>query len=123
MSTNLHLARGLGSAKIGLHHWMAQRITAVALIPLGLWFVYGFIMLAAAPYEIAHRWLTCPWTGTASILFIIFMFYHGSLGIQVILEDYIPHPFLRWSLVIMTKLFSILMAALATISILRIFLS
>lgn len=123
LATDLHLARGLGSAKSGLHHWIAQRITAVALIPLGLWFVYTFIILATAPYDEAYLWLVSPWTATVSILFIIFMFYHGYLGMRVIVEDYIPHTFLRWTLIIITKLFSIIMAVLATVSILRIFLS
>jgi succinate dehydrogenase / fumarate reductase membrane anchor subunit len=123
MSTNLHLARGLGSAKSGLHHWILQRITAIGLIPLGLWFVYGFITLATAPYDIAHHWLNSPWTATAASLFIIFMFYHGCLGLQVILEDYVPHFSLRWCFLIVIKLFSILMTVVTVIAILRIFLS
>src|SRR5204863_8887308 len=90
-ATDLHKARGLGSAKSGVHHWIAQRLTAIVLIPLGLWFVYTFIALATAPYDEAYLWLVSPWTGTISSLFIGFMFYHGYLGLKVILEDYVPH--------------------------------
>ena len=121
--TDLHTARGAGSAKGGLHHWMAQRITAIALIPLGLWFAYSFIVLVTSPYEHALEWLCSPWTATLSILFIIFMFYHGYLGMRVIWEDYVPQTSIRWALVLSTKVFSTLMAVLATVSILKIFLS
>lgn len=121
-ATDLHSARGLGSAKHGLHHWIAQRITALALIPLGLWFAYAFIVLVTAPYEQAHMWLSSLWTVTLSVLFIIFMFYHGYLGMRVIWEDYVPQTSIRWALIIGTKIFSFLMALLAILSILKIFL-
>lgn len=121
--TDLHSARGLGSAKSGLHHWITQRITAIALIPLSIWFTCAFIILVTAPYEYAHGWLSSPWTATFSILFIIFMFYHGYLGMRVIVEDYVPQTFIKWALIIGTKIFSALMAILASISILKIFLS
>ncbi|MBA3813249.1 MAG: succinate dehydrogenase, hydrophobic membrane anchor protein [Alphaproteobacteria bacterium] len=119
--TDLHKARGLGAAKSGVHHWIIQRMTAIALIPLGLWFVYSFIVLVAAPYEKAYEWLSSPWAVSASILFIVFMFYHGYLGMKVILEDYVSRLFLRWILIIFIKLFSIFMAALAIVSILFVF--
>lgn len=122
-ATNLHLAQGLGSAKSGLTHWIAQRITAVALIPLGLWFAFAFIVLVTAPYEEAHQWLSSPWAATISIFLIVFMFYHGYLGMRVIWEDYVSQSITRWVLIVGTKLFSALMAGLAVISILKIFLS
>src|SRR5437773_4334163 len=101
--TDLHQAQGLGSAKSGLHHWIAQRITAIALIPLGIWFVAAFLILLTAPFEEAHKWLSSPWTVTLAILSILTFFYHGYLGLQVIWEDYVPHELLRWVLIIITK--------------------
>lgn len=121
-ATELHTARGLGSGKSGLHHWIAQRITAIALIPLGLWFVYTFIVLISAPYEMAMLWLSSPWTATFSILFVFLIFYHGALGLRVIWEDYIPHTGLKWALVIGTQILSTLMAVLAILSIIKVFL-
>lgn len=121
--TDLHTARGLGSSKSGVHHWIIQRLTAIALIPLSLWFVYNLIVLVTAPYESAKEWLSCPFSATLCISFLFIMFYHGYLGMKVVLEDYVTHLFLRWTLIISVKLFSIFMALLATISILRIFLS
>lgn len=122
-ATDLHMARGLGSAKSGLHHWIAQRITAIALIPLGIWFVYTFILLVTSPYDMAHQWLTSPWTATFSILFVFLIFYHGTLGLRVIWEDYVPHTFFKWALIIGTQILSTLMAGLAILSILKVFLS
>ena len=120
--TPLHAAKNLGSAKSGVHHWIAQRVSAIALIPLGLWFVYSFICLSAAPYEQTREWLASPWTGTAAILLIVFMFYHGYLGLKVVLEDYVSSLSLRWALIIIIKLFSIAIGLLAIISILTIML-
>lgn len=121
--TELHTARGLGSAKSGLHHWIVQRITALALIPLGLWIVYAFIVLITAPYIYVREWLSSPWTVTFSILLMICMFYHGYLGMRVIVEDYVSQTFLKWALIIGTKILSLLMAVLGIISILKVFLS
>jgi succinate dehydrogenase / fumarate reductase membrane anchor subunit len=122
-ATDLHMVRGLGSAKSGLHHWIAQRITAIALIPLGIWFVYTFILLVTSSYDMAHQWLTSPWTATLSILFVFLIFYHGTLGLRVIWEDYVPRLFLRWALIMGTQLLSTLMAAIAILSIVKVFLS
>lgn len=120
---NLHKARGLGSAKKGLSHWIIQRITAVALIALGIWFVGSLIIILFAPYETARLWLSSPWTVTFSILFVITSFCHGSLGMQVIWEDYVSHEFTRWSLILATHFLSVVFALFTVISILRIFLS
>jgi len=121
--TELHKAEGLGSAKNGLPHWIAQRITAVALIPLGVWFVSVFIILLTAPFTEAYTWLSSPWNVTLAIFFVLTAFYHGYLGMQVILEDYVPHEYTRWVLIIGTQLFSAGMALLAIVSILKVFLS
>ncbi|HUX79250.1 MAG TPA: succinate dehydrogenase, hydrophobic membrane anchor protein [Alphaproteobacteria bacterium] len=121
--TNLRRAIGLGSAKSGVHHWIAQRITAIALVPLGIWFVGAFIVLLTSPYEVAQAWLSSSWTATLSIFFVLVLFYHGYLGLQVILEDYISHELTKWSLIVATKLISALLALLAIVSIIKIFLS
>jgi succinate dehydrogenase / fumarate reductase membrane anchor subunit len=121
-ATTLHKARGLGSAKSGLHHWIAQRITAIVLVPLGVWFVYTFILLVTAPYELAREWLTCPLSASLSILFVVFIFYHGTLGMKVIWEDYVHCLFLKWSLIIGTQILSAFMALVAILSIIHVFL-
>ena len=121
--SNLRRALGLGSAKSGLRHWIAQRITAVALIPLGIWFVGVFITLLTAPFAVAHAWFSSPWTLSLAIFFVLVLFYHGYLGLQVIWEDYISHELTKWILIIATKFLSVFMALLAIVSLLKIFLS
>ncbi len=98
-------ARGLGSAKEGLHHWWAQRLTSLALIPLTLWFVAGVIHLALGgePYESFMAWIANPCTATLMILFLGVSFHHAQLGVQVVLEDYVSCHAWRTGLTIVTK--------------------
>lgn len=121
--TSLHEALGLGSAKTGVQHWIAQRVSAIALIPLGVWFVTFFAIFLTAPFEDTEQWLSSPWSAAFAILLTLCLFYHGYLGMRVIWEDYIPHESTRWSLIIATKLLSALMAIVAIVCILQIFLS
>jgi len=81
--------RGLGSAKEGTHHWIAQRMTAVALIPLTLWFVASLICLIGAPLEEVKAWLASPFNAVLMSLTLIAGFHHAQLGLQVVIEDYI----------------------------------
>jgi len=119
----LKRAQGLGSAKSGVYHWLLQRITAFALIPLGLWFVGFFLLLLSAPYPEAIHFFSSPWTVTLAISFIIVLFYHASLSMQVIWEDYVPHELTRWCLVMGTHLLSFFLAILSILSILKIYLT
>jgi len=120
---DIHQASRLGSAKKGVFHWIAQRVTAVALVPLGIWFVAIFILFLPAPYDQAYLWLSSPWVVTGTLLFIFTLFYHGYLGMQVIWEDYIPHELTRWALIMATKFVSVFLALLASVCILKINLS
>ena len=74
--------------KESMKHWMFQRITAILLIPLGLWFVVSFASLITVPYEEVLVWLASPVSATCAILFVLVLFYHGVLGMQVVFEDY-----------------------------------
>lgn len=84
-------ARGLGSAKSGLDHWLAQRITAVANLVLGLWLLCSLVCNRDASYTEAVLWMSEPVNAVAMILFVISSFYHAVLGMQVVTEDYIHH--------------------------------
>lgn len=121
--SNLRRAHGLGSAKSGIQHWIAQRLTAIALIPLGVWFVWTFILLLTAPFEEAHAWFSTPWTATLAIFFVLTLFYHGALGLQVVWEDYIPHELTKWCVIVATKFISLFLSLLAIVSIFKIFLN
>ncbi|TAK98676.1 MAG: succinate dehydrogenase, hydrophobic membrane anchor protein [Rhodospirillaceae bacterium] len=119
-STNLRSplgrARGLGTAKEGLHHWWAQRVTAVALVPLSLWFVVSLIRLAHGENGGFYDWLLSPINATALILFIAVGFHHGVLGLQVVIEDYVGDHGRRTVLIMLTKLVGYALAALAIVS-------
>jgi succinate dehydrogenase / fumarate reductase, membrane anchor subunit len=87
--TDLGRVRGLGSAKGGVHDWWMARLTSVALVPLGLWFVIAMVGLIGAPYAEVAAWLRSPLNATLMVLFLGTTFYHTKLGIQVIVEDYV----------------------------------
>jgi succinate dehydrogenase / fumarate reductase, membrane anchor subunit len=82
-------ARGLGSAKEGTDHWWAQRVTAIANIPLVIWLVYNVVNMRGASHAEFTAWLGQPVNAILMILTLISIFYHAKLGAQVITEDYI----------------------------------
>src|SRR4051812_19711662 len=96
-------ARGLGSAKEGLHHWWAQRITAVALVPLTLWFVYSIASMASGRTDF-DLWLLSPINAAALMLFIAVGVHHGVIGLQVVLEDYVAGHLARTVSILLVKL-------------------
>jgi succinate dehydrogenase / fumarate reductase, membrane anchor subunit len=89
-ATRSPLARaiGLGSAKSGVEHWWAERVSAVALVPLTLWFVASIIAHTASDYAGLIAWLRRPYVSVLMIALLIALFYHAALGLRVILEDY-----------------------------------
>ena len=87
--TPLSRAKGLGSAKSGTGHWWMQRITAVALVPLSFWLIKFLGLSMTAPYQQTVDWLVSPVNTICVIAWIIAVFYHAALGLQVVIEDYI----------------------------------
>ena len=91
MRSDLGRVRGLGTAKEGAHHWWMQRLTAIALIPLTLWFIISIASLNSASYAETVNWLSIPLVSIFMILLISSTLYHALLGVQVVVEDYIHH--------------------------------
>jgi succinate dehydrogenase / fumarate reductase, membrane anchor subunit len=120
LRTPLGRALGLGSAKEGVGHWWAQRISAVALIPLSLWFCAALVSLAGADRAAIAAWLHGPVAATLMILAIGAAFYHGALGLQVVLEDYAPSEATKIAGVIGTKLLALLLAVAGIVSVLKL---
>ncbi len=120
LNTPLSRVSGLGSAKQGTHHWIAQRLTAIALVPLLLWFVYSLICVSGASYTEAVAWVRSPLTTVMLILLVIAMFYHGTLGIQVIIEDYVHQKCTKIGALVALKLVMFALGTAAVIAILRI---
>jgi len=80
---------GLGSAKDGTGHWWAQRVSAVALIPLTLWFLLSLLALPALDYVTVRAWLSVPLSGLLAVLLVAVLTYHSYLGTTVVIEDYV----------------------------------
>ena len=87
LRTPLSEVRGLGSAKEGTHHWWHQRLTALALIPLGIWFVISLIVFTGASHAEVAAWMGHPVNAGLLLLLIATTFYHLKLGLQVVIED------------------------------------
>lgn len=104
MRSPLGRAVGLGSAKEGVEHWWLQRITAVALVPLTLWFVIAVIRLVGADLDSLRDWVGNPLPAILLVLLLIATFYHASLGLQVVIEDYVHTELSKLGLLIIVRL-------------------
>lgn len=114
-------ARGLGSAKSGTAQFWAQRVTAVALVPLTLWFVASLASRFGADYESLTDWLSSPIQATLLAVYLIAIFHHIQLGLQSIIADYIHNDAVKLTVTIAVQLFSYLLAAASIISVIMIF--
>lgn len=112
--------RGLGSAKEGTKHWWYQRLTAVALVPLSLWFAVSVMTYAAADYHSALQWMHSPVTGTLFLVLIVALFFHAQLGLQVVIEDYVHIEWLKIGSLIAIKFGCIGLATLSALCVIRL---
>ena len=113
-------ARGHGSARDGLHHWWAQRLTAIALIPLVVWFAISLVMLSGADYDIARAWIGSPLVMVLLILTICVGLHHGQLGLQVVIEDYIHGDGWKLALIVAMRFIAVIFGLAAIVAVLRI---
>ena len=119
LKSELARARGLGSAKEGVHHWWMQRLTAIALIPLVVWFAISLVMLSGADYQVVRAWIGSPLVMVMLILTIGIGLHHGQLGMQVVWEDYTEGAF-RVVMIVLTKFLAVLFGLGAIVAVLRI---
>lgn len=120
MKTPLKQVRYLGSAKSGTQHFFRQRLTAIANIPLVLFFVVLVISLAGAPYEQVVATIGAPWIAILLSLAVVSVAYHMHLGMQVVIEDYLHQEGTKYAALIGSAFFAILVAFASVFSILRI---
>lgn len=120
-STRSPLAKavGLGSAKEGVGHWWAERVTAVALVPLTLWFVAALIAHTGSDHVTFVAWLKAPHVTVLMILLLIALFYHAALGLQVVIEDY-RHTWTKFVALIVMRLVCFACATAGIVATLRI---
>jgi succinate dehydrogenase / fumarate reductase membrane anchor subunit len=120
MRSQLGRARGLGSAKSGAAHWWAQRLTAVALVPLTLWFVWSALHLVGASHEAMLAWIGGPIPVVLLIALVLATFYHLALGMQMVIEDYVAGELARLITLLLIKGTIIILALTCLVSILKL---
>ena len=116
----LKRARGLGSAQFGVSHWWTQRTTAMALIVLGVWFVILVLGLLHDDYATARAAVAKPWNAVLLIAFLVSMFWHAVLGLQVVIEDYVHTRWKEVTLLVVIKFIAVLCVLAGTLAVLRI---
>jgi succinate dehydrogenase / fumarate reductase membrane anchor subunit len=119
MRSPLARAMGFGSAKDGVEHWWIQRVSAVALVPLTLWFVASIIAHTGSDYATSIAWLRMPLATILMILLLIALFYHTALGLQVVIEDYVHSEF-KFAALVAVHLGCFTLAAAGIVAVLRI---
>ena len=119
MRSPLARAMGFGSAKDGVEHWWMQRVSAVALVPLTLWFVASIIVHTGSDYATFIAWLRTPLASIFMILLLVALFYHTALGLQVVIEDYV-HSGVKFAALVAVRLGCFALAATGIVAALRI---
>ena len=120
LQTPLKRARGLGSAQSGTHHFVVQRITALALIPLVLWIIWLALELIHADYAQARALVHQPVNAVLLIAFVIAAFWHAQLGLQVVVEDYVHTRWLEVTTQLSIKFLCVLGALASVLAVVRI---
>ena len=117
--TSLGRVRGLGAAKDGVHHWWLQRVTAVSNLILVLWFIGSLVRLPSLDYGSVTLWLRQPVAAVPMLLFVVSVFWHLRLGVQVMLEDYL-HGASRVLAMLALNFYTLAGAAAAVFAVLKI---
>ncbi len=123
LRTPLGEARGLGSAKEGTHHWWHQRLTAIALIPLGVWFVISLIVFTGAGHAEVIDWMGRPVNAGLLLLLIGATFYHMKLGLQVVIEDYVHTEWRKLTTLVVASFGCIAVGLAAAIAVILVMVS
>lgn len=120
LQTPLARARGLGSAREGAHHWWMQRLTAIALVPLCLYFVWLLLGLVGADHATVRLTIAQPHNAVVLAAFVVALFWHAQLGLQVVIEDYIHTRWLEIGLQVLVRFATLLATLVALVAIGRI---
>ena len=118
--TPLKNVRGLGAAKTGTEHFVMQRLTATALVGLTIWFLVFVLSLIGADYVTATDAVSKPWNAVLLVGFLVAMFWHAQLGLQVVLEDYIHNSLLALALQTTVKFIAVLGGIVSVFAVARI---
>ena len=120
LMTPLNRVLGLGTAKGAAEHWWLQRLTAVSLVPLGLWFAYQLLTLPGSDYASVVAWVRRPLTSIPLILLVVAVGYHSALGVQVVVEDYVTTKGLKAATLMASTLAHVGLTIAAVFAVLKI---
>jgi len=118
--TPLKNVRGLGAAKSGTDHFVHQRLTATALVALAIWFLVFVLSLIGSDYATATAAIAKPWNAVLLVGFLVAMFWHAQLGLQIVLEDYIHNSLLALALQTTVKFIAVLGGIVSVFAVVRI---
>lgn len=120
LRSDLGRVKGLGSAKEGVSHWRLQRLTALALVPLSLWFVVSLLCVFDDSHAAIVAWVSAPYVTVLLIALSIASFWHLQLGLQVVIEDYVHTAWKQIVLQVCLRIGAALGALIAIVSVLKI---
>ena len=124
-STDQNLIKVKDMKKLKIHgvgHWKLQRISAIAMIPLVIWFTTSLMLALMNGYEQSIEWLQSPFNATGLILLFGTLYFHAASGLQVVIEDYVHHEGLKIVSLILIKLIATVLGVLSILCVLKIFL-
>ena len=120
--TMLRHVRQLGSARDGLREWRLQRVTAIALIPLGLYFAASVLWLATSDRITAVAWLASPVTALLVMLFVLAGLAHAFVGLRSVLLDYVHTRARLVAAGLLIRAAAVILAGASVLAILKLFL-
>ncbi|MDE3015407.1 MAG: succinate dehydrogenase, hydrophobic membrane anchor protein [Pseudomonadota bacterium] len=121
LRTRLARVKGLGAAHRGVSHWWWQRVTALALIPLSLWFVASLVSALLLPDVMkVAQWFASPVNALLMIALLAALFLHAKLGVQVIIEDYVHSPVMKYTLLLLNMFICFAFAAVCILAVLKL---
>jgi succinate dehydrogenase / fumarate reductase membrane anchor subunit len=120
MRSPLGRVRGLGSAKEGTDHWFSEKLTALALVPLSVWFVAAVLGGIGADYATLKAWMSVPGSMTMMILLIVAFFWHASLALGTVIEDYVHYKPAHLGGLIAVKFVCLFLGVFSIVSVLKI---
>jgi succinate dehydrogenase / fumarate reductase membrane anchor subunit len=118
--TPLHKVEGMGASHSGTGHFWRERVTSVALIPLSLWFAYVMMGLAGTNEVTMVQYLAHPWSAILMAAFVVTSLYHMSLGLQVVIDDYVHTAGMKIALLVLVRVATIAIIAISMFALIRI---
>ena len=114
--------KGLGSAKQGTLHWWQQRLTAVVLAPLCIWLMISIVSITSLGYDAVTLWIKKPINAVLLLVFILALFHHTQLGVQVVIEDYVSSEGQKLTCIVLVKFLALFADLASILAVLTVFL-